>query len=404
MDTGKAIGAPHKEWQRRPDDERFLSLEDAHAASLDRRQRSSTPTLRYRDLSVGYDESGQLFLGQGPTGIDPRTGQVRTNAPTWDYGRAAFTHYSFGRFAQHVQPDDGGSGISYLRNHPAPLVRMMVQYDASQKAGETMLLLTPESRSRREDGLGDIRAFTSPSYGRVWNHEVLERLIDITAGKGWKVPAASYASTDPKLASTIYDSDRSMFTFLVNEDRPITVGGETLYPMIGTGNSEVGDETLWAFSGLYRSVCDNRLLHGVGQVNAIRIIHRKGAPQRFAEEMVPAIAAFVDGELDALANAVRAAQAKILTNDVKAVQNWMEKVLGLNETFAAKAVEAAKVEEGAGEAMPWSVWAVANGITAAARSYPHTDTRLEFERIADLNGLLIKAEKQPVPVLAGAKS
>src|SRR5262245_49377822 len=261
-------GRPHREWQSRPDDQRYLSLEDAWRDADDRRGRSVTPVLDYRALALGYDQDGNLFLTQGPTGVRP-DGSVRTNEGTWDLGRTAFTHYSFGQFAGLVAPESGGSGTAYLRNHPAPLTRMMLQFDASQRTGTTMLLATPEQMSRRADGLGDVRAFTSASYGRVWNSEILEQLIDITGGK-WKVPAASYASRDPKLASTIYDSDRSMFTFLVRDDMPIDGGdGSPLFPMFGVGNSEVGDEAITAFSGLYRYVCDNRQLHGTGQLNAV---------------------------------------------------------------------------------------------------------------------------------------
>ena len=43
----------------------------------------------------------------------------------------------------------------------------------------------------------------------------------------WTVPLQAYGGQNSKLATTLYASDRDVFVFLVDEQRPIDVDGQT---------------------------------------------------------------------------------------------------------------------------------------------------------------------------------
>lgn len=65
--TERNLMQASREWFSRPDDERYLSLEALHAATLARADRSETTVLRHDALeAVGDSNGGQLMRVRVP--------------------------------------------------------------------------------------------------------------------------------------------------------------------------------------------------------------------------------------------------------------------------------------------------------------------------------------------------
>ncbi|TGV85066.1 DUF932 domain-containing protein, partial [Mesorhizobium sp. M2D.F.Ca.ET.145.01.1.1] len=96
--------------------------------------------------------------------------------------------WSFGQLASLV-----GAPTAYLRQLPAPLAGINLQYGlASHRAEQVKTLET-------EDGRIELRALTGPDYGRIFDHELVAAVQRI-AGNGtgdtrWKVPGVLEWST-----------------------------------------------------------------------------------------------------------------------------------------------------------------------------------------------------------------
>jgi hypothetical protein len=199
----------------------------------------------------------------------------------------------------------------------------------------------------------------------------------VNADGRWQVPAASYATTDPRRATTLYASDRDVFLFLVDPENPVEVGGEALFRGFYTWNSEVGSATFGLTTFLYRYVCDNRIIWGATDVREVRIRHTGGAPERFAYEGQRYLARYAEESTVKLVAGVKAAQnAAIPINPGKdeTVQDWLQ-ARGFTKAQAKASVEAAEAEQGGAR----TVWDVVNGVTAHARSLANADERVALE-------------------------
>jgi hypothetical protein len=74
-----------------------------------------------------------------------------------------------------------------------------------------------------------VRAFTSTTYGRVWDVDVARAGQRINQDNRWHVPLNAYDGQNSKRATTLYASDRNVFIFLVEEGRAIAVDGQTYF-------------------------------------------------------------------------------------------------------------------------------------------------------------------------------
>ena len=135
------------------------------------------------------------------------------------------THWSFGQLASLV-----GAPAAYLRQLPAPLAAINLQYGLTSHRAEQVKTL------EIENGRLELRAVTGPDYGRIFDHELVEAVQKI-AGNGtgdtrWKVPGVLDWSTGiynpnvdiTKDTTTLYASDRDVFLFLVDDLNPIEAG------------------------------------------------------------------------------------------------------------------------------------------------------------------------------------
>jgi len=252
ISRGERIGRVSSEWFNRPADERYLSLYDLHNSVKTRSERSRTRVVESEAIRVeaARDNAERLTL------IVP--GADRPVAPT---------HWSFGQLASLV-----GAPAAYLRQLPAPLAGINLQYGLTSHRAEQVKTLEVEN------GRVELRAVTGPDYGRIFDHELVEAVQKI-AGNGtgdtrWKVPGVLDWSTGvynpnvdiSKDTTTLYASDRDVFLFLVDDLNPIEAGKlpdgspDVFFRGFYCWNSEVGARTLGIASFYLRAVCQNRNL------------------------------------------------------------------------------------------------------------------------------------------------
>ncbi|KKN43913.1 hypothetical protein LCGC14_0698620 [marine sediment metagenome] len=354
-----------KQWWSRPDDERFLSLEELHASTLERADRSDVQLLRSEEITAhgrfaeleGEDMSMMVF--ETPEGI--------TMPTNWSFGQLCRQAKFDSRTAIRTHPKIAADGINYGLREVNP--------------SEDCLAMT-----MTQNGEQVFRAVTSSGYGRIYDHKVVEMVqrMNDRQGNRWKIPGASYASSNPRRATTLYASDRDCFIFLVDESTPIEVphpnrtdGHETLFRGFFLWNSEVGKTSFGLATFLYNFVCDNRIVWGAQDVKELRIRHTSGAPERFEREGQAVLRKYAAATLDETrATVQKAITTKVGSTDDEVLE-WLGK-RGFTKAQGGEVMKAAAAEEGEAR----SVWDLVQGGTALARQQTHTDSRLDTEKRA----------------------
>jgi hypothetical protein len=367
VSRGQRVGRVSSEWFSRPDDQRYLSLSDLFAAVHGRTERSRTRTVESAAIRVEASREDVERLALVLPGAD---------APV------APTHWSFGQLASLV-----GAPPAYLRQLPAPLAGINLQYGLTSHRAEQVKTLEIEN-SRIE-----LRAVTGPDYGRIYDHALVAAVQRI-AGNGtgdtrWKVPGVLDWSTgiyNPRVdvtqdTTTLYASDRDVFLFLVDDLNPIEAGRlpdgspDLYFRGFYCWNSEVGAKTLGIASFYLRAVCQNRNLWGVENFEEITIRHSKYAAPRFAHEAAPALIRFANSSPVPFVNGIKAARERIVARSDEDRSDFLRK-RGFSKAETARIIETVLAEEGR---KPESIFDFVQGIAAIARGKTHQDARLHLE-------------------------
>jgi hypothetical protein len=367
VNRGERIGRVSSEWFSRPADERYLSLSELFAAVRGRAERSRTRTVESAAIRVQANREDPERLALMVPGEDTPL------VPT---------HWSFGQLTSLV-----GAPATYLRQLPAPLAGINLQYGLTSHRAELVKTL------ELEDGRVELRAVTGPDYGRIYDHELVAAVQRI-AGNGtgdtrWKVPGVLDWSTgiyNPRVdvtqdTTTLYASDRDVFLFLVDDLNTIEAGRladgspDLYFRGFYCWNSEVGAKTLGIASFYLRAVCQNRNLWGVEDFEEITIRHSKFAASRFAHEATPALIRFANSSPTLFINGIKAARERIVARTDEERTEFLRK-RGFGKSETAKVVETVLAEEGH---KPVSIFDFVQGITAVARNKPHQDARLDLE-------------------------
>ncbi len=364
---GTRVGRVSSEWFSRPADERYRSLDELMASVKRRAERSRTRTLESAAVRVEASRDNPERLDLMLPGSDLPI------APT---------HWSFGQLAALV-----GAPAAYLRQLPAPLAGINLQYGLTSHRAEQVKTL------ETDDGRIELRAVTGPDYGRIYDHELVAAVQRI-AGNGtgdtrWKVPGVLDWSTgiyNPLVdvtqdTTTLYASDRDVFVFLVDDLNPIEAGRlpdgspDLYFRGFYCWNSEVGAKSLGIASFYLRAVCQNRNLWGVEDFEEITIRHSKYAASRFAHEAAPALTRFADSSPQPFINGIARARERIVARTDEDRTEFLRK-RGFGKAETANIIETVLAEEGR---KPESVFDFVQGITAVARGKPHQDARLDLE-------------------------
>lgn len=350
------MAASHQ-WATRPDDERFTSLPDmaAHFDTLRSESREVVvPSRRIHALPTADNKGIEIV---GPNG--------HAYAPT---------HWAFGQVAQLAEAPAG-----YLRSLPSPIAADCINYGLQFKRSieDVGVLL-------RKNGEHTMRAATGPRYGRIWNNEIVNALVD-RFGDGvtgdFRVPGEfGKAVTVTKANTTLFAGDRDMFVFLADEQHKIDVpnrrhgGTGSMSRGFFVWNSEVGSATFGIGTFLFDYVCCNRIVWGAQEYKEIRIRHGVSAPDRFVEEMAPALLAYANSSTHSVTSAIKAAQAARLGDKM---DDFLATRFGKRMVAPLQAIHMAE------EGRPIeSLWDVTTAATAKARSIAHQDDRVALERLA----------------------
>jgi hypothetical protein len=346
-----------RQWSTRPDDERFTSLLDMKAHFDAQRAISKAVVASTRSIELVPDDDNQGLRVVGKAGIG--------YAPS---------HMAFGQLASLVKAPAG-----YLRTLPSPLAADAINYGLqyARDVEEVGLLLT-------KNGESVLRAATGPKYGRIWNSEVTDALVnafgDGVSGDGFRVPgefgkqvAVSKANT------TLFAGDRDMFVFLADEKNRIEMPNRrdgqagSLARGFFVWNSEVGSTTFGIASFLFDYVCCNRIVWGAQEFKQVTIRHTATAPDKWIEEMRPALQSYMNSSTVSVTKAIEDARSKRLDKVDEFLANRYGKRMGAAVAAAHMADEGRPIE---------TVWDVVTGATAYARGIPNQDARVAMERDA----------------------
>lgn len=375
VSKGSTNSVLSNQWASRPDDERFLSLDALHAATLKSAQESHSEKVPDGTIEAcsGVDSKSLTFkLPYAPA--------------------IPASNIAFNQICTQV-----GAPSRYLATLPAELVAKALNYGfAKEDSGSTRAAYLRRLGFSGDQGQQPdfIRGFTSEKYGRIYDHDIVKAIIDLNEKNDnrWKVPGVidwSKMKHNPNVditkdTTTLYASDRDLFVFLCDDRNPIEVGklanGDPDYLFRGfyASNSEIGYSRFSLAKMYLRGVCQNRNLWGVEGFSELRIRHTKGAPVRFLEQATPMLAKFAEAGTDLLVKGVHAAKAAVVATDEDERETFLRK-LGFSKKQAETISKLGEIEEGK---LPESIWDMAQGITALARTIPHQDKRIEVERMA----------------------
>lgn len=359
------------QWYRRPADERFNSLPEMLADQQGRRDRSKQQTVstrRLKAMPVGTHEDNALTI------LDLETEE-----------QAAPTHWAFNQLAQLVSAPP-----KYLRTLPTPIVADALNWGLrfNREIKEVQTLVRSDREGGTDDTLADevatLRAANGPNYGRVYNSELIELLIarfgDGVSG-AFRVPGEfGKAVTVDNSNTTLYAGDRDMFVFLADEENRIEIpnrrNGESGSMARGffVWNSEVGSTSLGVAMFLFDYACRNRTVWGAENYSEVRLRHTASAPDKFLEEIAPALEAMHTAETTSITHAIQNARGKRLKDQA---DDWLASRFSTN---LAAAFDLAHVSD---EGRPMeTLYDVVNGITAYARGKSHQNERVQWEKEA----------------------
>lgn len=342
-----------RQWATRPADERYVSLLDMADHFATQRNNSRELVVSTRQIEMRPVAGGGIeMVGPHGTGYEP-------------------TNFAFGQLATLAEAPAG-----YLRTVPAEIASDCVNYGLKFKRNisDVGLLL-------HKNGSSMVRAATGPRYGRIWNADVTNALIakfgDGVSGD-WKVPGEfGKAITVNKDNTTLYASDRDMFVFLADEERKIEIPNrrDGKPGLMSRGffvwNSEVGDKTFGIATFAFDYTCCNRIVWGATMFKQVTIRHTASAPDRFIEEVSPALVAYANSSAMNIVDGIKKAQLARIDN----VDEF------LATRFGKRLVAPLKMVHSVEEHRPIeTIWDATTAVTAYAKGITWQDDRVELER------------------------
>ena len=362
-----------RQWASRPDDEKFHTIQAAYYRSREYAE-SAVERADINPAALRAEADGKDVVLVHKGGIPAR-----------------LTHWAFGQLAGVAAAPAG-----YLRRLPPTLAAQNLNHGLASRFGNTSNPTDSDAKMNlllHSNGSLVARAITSERYSRIWNYELLERMLDLQQ-YGWDNPIPfEYMNTDKatggEKAPTIYVSDHDMFVFQVNNRFRIAEPGNA--SGLGRGffveNSEVGAARFRLTTFLYRYMCCNHIIWGAENVKEIAVRHVGSAHDRMLYQL-DSLAV----ELRDYANAtgsqdeakIRAARSyQIPAKDKDAL---LDKIFSLlkgqvNRTTLEKSYDLA-VEHEVTDGNPRSAWGFAQGMTRFSQTIPYTDERVKVDRTA----------------------
>jgi hypothetical protein len=346
----------HREWARRPPDERFTSVDALCQAARERRSRIQEREIATVDLRTDAVADDALALNAGPDRV------------------AALTNWSFEQLAAIA-----GAPPKYLQTLPATIASSAINYGLQRHRRERQQLFI--------DGAAPwtVHAITSPRYARVHHDELATRVLDLMAEHpAWHLPLG-YKDGDygaEQVPSGAYLGDRDLFLFLVDGNRSLDDPTDRTQAGLFRGfilrNSDVGAAALTLDVFLYRAVCANHLVWGFQHVAGFRRRHVGASIQEAWTTSLDNVRATLDADSAFDVAVIRRAVAHELGTTREAVLEAVVQRLDLSQKHAAQAYTLAEQFEG----NPRSVWGYVQGLTRLSQQTPWQDGRFALDRAA----------------------
>lgn len=370
------------QWATRPPDERFSSLSEMRGACF-----------------AYFNSAVEAVTSFGSVRVEAEEGEVKVIGPEQ---RARLTHWAFGQICQRVN-----APASYLRTLPATLVCQNLnngfkqRADDLQKEGDANLLF-------HNNGGLLLRAATSDKYSRIWNYEVVDRLLQLP--DGWRTPPArpafvnqpgtrkateadvldgkpfglSISVGDEVAPAGLYASDHDCFVFMVNESARINDGSPAgLARGFFLENSEVGASSLRVTTFLYRGVCGNHIVWDAEGVRTVAIRHVGKACEKAFSEFTVQLREYSDASVSDDEAKIKLAQSfKIAGKREDVIDSlFKNKSIDLSRRMLGDAYDSTdELHEIDGD--PRTAWGMAQGVTRLSQRSEFADERRNFDKQA----------------------
>lgn len=351
----------HRQWASRPEDERFDSLQSLYTATKAYVDDAREKKVPFADLRVEAIDADVQLVGKVGT-------------------PAKLTHWAFGQLCQRLE-----APASYLRELPATLACQNLNHGLARRiadaAGNTLANLLFHSNG----GLL-LRAITTDSYTRIWNHEVAARLLDLET-QGWGPARPDIGVIDNRVP--LYASDHDMFAFLSNRNVTVAEAGSSgaVYRGVIVENSEVGASALKLTRFLYREMCGNHIIWGASDVVDVSVRHVGNARQRWGYYAAK-IRQYAEASVSDDEAQIKAARACILgaTKDEVLDVLFGKRSISLSRKTLEAGYDAVVPEQ---DGAANTQWGIVQGLTRHSQTIPYADRRTDIDRAA---GRIMEAE------------
>ena len=335
----------HREWARRPADERFPTLEALRADAEADKHAS-------REIEVDGASLSVQSLGDA---IWIRSGDKGAPLTDWSFGQACRL---------------GGAPAGYLQSLTTGTAVAALNESLSEtRASRDALKLLVRN--------GHVAAMNGPRYGRVYDADVL-RMLDGLQGFA---PPPAYERNGSTNAG-LYRGQRDMFVFMVNEESRIEDGSaEGLGRGFFLWNSEVGARSFGIATFLYRHICGNHIVWGMTSLVEKRLKHIGEVSHRARAEVALALSAWTNDGVSDLEAQIQIARVKVLGKDKEEVVRSVVKATGATQSVVSAAWEGAS-QWAEVDGAPDTVWGMVNAITRYSQASTWTSDRVETDRLA----------------------
>lgn len=365
--SGTTLKTAHNQWANRPADQRFKSLDELMAAMSRRRMHSRAQDVNVQKLHLEASDEGIIVNGE-TTPSEPSN---------WAFGQLASTVGAPATYLRRLSP---GLAVDCLREG-------IVKDPEKDRKVKLMRLESDEEGSI-------LQAVTSPTYGRIWDADVVksaQNIVEQTGGrfynpKAWPVgpDGRTRMGVGEPEPGGLYASDRDVFMFLIDGGSMFDVGPRAqLNRGFFMWNSEVGRTTFGFTTFYHNGVCGNHYVFNATGIKTIKIVHRSGAPERFMSEALPELLNYANESAAPIEAMVKKAmklripklETKLAFDDV---QRFATEKGDFTKTEIRGAWDCANREEGDCA----TLWQLTQGFTAYARDFSFIDARVDLEQRA----------------------
>jgi len=348
-----------REYASRPADQRFPSLGALIADAKHERELSKEVAYNLKDLRAA---------STWVEGANAATLQLESPK-----GRARFSHWSFGQLCRML-----GAPASYLRELPPTIAADCLNHGLTAAENGTSANLLVRAANGTPEPV--IRACTSKTYGRVWDHELYSAVDDLIARhSGWTVESVTRGDRDSVLTisnkrATLQDPSVQR---IVN-DPQADVGG-IMYRSLTIGNSEVGGGSVWYEGGIFRARCKNLMLWSAVVESRYR---RRHVGSHVLRDVVRNLSHFAFRYLEQSSERDEAIIRQLIDREIASTREGVIdelRAMGATQEQAQQAYATCEMYEAAS---PRSFWGVVQGMTRASQQTEYSSDRLELDRLA----------------------